>query len=354
MASDPQVDLIFAHFTPRYIATGVDPNDLNRLVARIDRWDDWCRIWSEEALRHETLAEAAAARGRALTASEAWLRAAIYYHYGKHLFGAKPAEFEAAHASMLRCYAAASAPGGIEPAMERLVIPYGEHQLYAWLRRPAGLERPPVAIILPGLDACKEELHSWSDSFVVRGMATLTLDGPGQGECAAAMPITREWGRVIGAVIDALEQRSDVDASRVGIVGQSLGALYAPLSAALEPRIKACVANCGPFNFGPVLPQMPDVSQDLFRIRAHLETRAEGLAYAHELNLEPVAHQIRCPLLIVFGAGDKIIPASEGDRLARAVSGPVDLVVYEEGNHVCFNIPYKFRPLTADWMAEHL
>jgi hypothetical protein len=40
--------------------------------------------------------------------------------------------------------------------------------------------------------------------------------------------------------------------------------------------------------------------------------------------------------------------------LARAVTFPVDLVVYEEGNHVCFNIPYKFRPLTADWMVEHL
>ena len=28
MASDPQVDLIFSHFIPRYEATGVDPNDL--------------------------------------------------------------------------------------------------------------------------------------------------------------------------------------------------------------------------------------------------------------------------------------------------------------------------------------
>jgi hypothetical protein len=28
--------------------------------------------------------------------------------------------------------------------------------------------------------------------------------------------------------------------------------------------------------------------------------------------------------------------------------------VFEEGNHVCFNISYKFRPLTADWTAERL
>jgi hypothetical protein len=30
------------------------------------------------------------------------------------------------------------------------------------------------------------------------------------------------------------------------------------------------------------------------------------------------------------------------------------LVVYPKGDHVCFNISYKYRPLTADWMAERL
>ena len=60
-------------------------------------------------------------------------------------------------------------------------------------------------------------------------------------------------GRVIGAVIDVLEDRHDIDGQQVGVVGQSLGALYAPLAAAGEPRIKACIANCGPYDLGPVL-----------------------------------------------------------------------------------------------------
>jgi len=352
MAKDPQVDLIFDHFSPRYVATGVDCNDLRRLISRIDRWGDWCRFWSEEAARHEALAHEAASLRRPITAAEAWLRAAIYHHYGKHLFAAHHDDYAVAQANMLRCYAAASP--GLVPPIERLSVPFGDHRLHAYLRRPTGCEAPPVAVILPGLDACKEELHSWSDSFLQRGLATLTLDGPGQGECAADLPITPNWGAVIGAVIDVLETRSDVDGKRVGVVGQSLGALYAPLSAALEPRVRACIANCGPFDFGPVLPQMPAVSQEVFRIRAHLKTQSESLKYAHRFSLAGVAEQIECPLLIIFGAGDRIIPASEGKRLAEAASGPVDYVVYEEGNHVCFNIPYKFRPLTADWMVEHL
>ncbi len=80
MASDPQVDLIFSHFRPRYIATGVDPNDHDRLVARIDRWSDWCRIWCEEASRHEDRGKEAMAHQRLVTAGESFLRAAIYYH----------------------------------------------------------------------------------------------------------------------------------------------------------------------------------------------------------------------------------------------------------------------------------
>lgn len=176
----------------------------------------------------------------------------------------------------------------------------------------------------------------------------------GQGETAFRLPGSHQWGRVIGAVIDVLAQRSDVDARAVAVVGQSLGAIYAPLAAAFEPRIKACVANCGPFDFGRVLPQLPEVSQELFRIRSHAATRAEAQEIANRISLEDCASQIKCPLVIVFGAGDRIVPPAEGERLARAASGPTDFVVYEEGNHVCFNISYKFRPLTADWTVEHL
>jgi dipeptidyl aminopeptidase/acylaminoacyl peptidase len=352
MGADPLVDLIFSHFTPRYVATGVDPNDLTRLASRIERWDDWCREWSAEAARHEQLAEEARARGRQVTATEASLRAAIYYHYAKHLFADRPEEYRPAHERMLACYAAAAT--GSVPPMERLEVPFEGGVLAGWLRRPGGAARPPVAILLPGLDACKEELHAWSNAFVRRGVATLTLDGPGQGETAFWQPIRPDWEVVIGATLDALERRADVDAGRVGVVGQSLGAYYAPRAAAFEPRLRACIANCGPFDFSLALPEMPACSRATFRVRSGAANDAEALERARQLSLEGVAQRIRCPLLIVFGAGDRIIPPAEGERLARAAGGPTELVVFEDGNHVCFNISYKFRPLTADWLAEQL
>jgi dienelactone hydrolase len=352
MTQDSTVALVFAHNTPRYLATGVDSNDLQRLMARIDRWDDWCRIWCDEASRHQALAQEAAQRRRKVTASDANLRAAIYYHYAKHLFAHDPDQYLAAHQRVVQCYQAAGAM--FDPPLERIEIPFAGATMIGNLRRPRSVQRPAVAILLPGLDACKEELHAWSGAFVRRGVATLAIDGPGQGETAFKIPITTAWGKVIGAVLDVLEQRTDVDGHNVAVVGQSLGALYAPLAAAFEPRIKACVSNCGPFDFGAVLPTMPAVSQETFRVRSHARTLAEAHDIARGLTLEGVAEQIRCPMLVVYGAGDKMIPVAEGERLARAASGRTDFVVFEEGNHVCFNISYKFRPLTADWTAEHL
>jgi Esterase FrsA-like len=207
MNRDPQVDLIFSHFIPRYEATGVDPNDLRALMPRITQWSDWCRMWSEEGARHEALGLEALARGLKVTAAEAFVRAAIYYHYGKHLFADRPDEYRVAHEAMLRCYGTAAPL--LVPPIERIEFPFRGVAMAGWLRKPRGVLRPPVAIILPGLDACKEELHAWATAFIDRDTATLTLDGPGQGETSFKLPVTHEWGLVMGAVIDVLEKRDD-------------------------------------------------------------------------------------------------------------------------------------------------
>ena len=41
------------------------------------------------------------------------------------------------------------------------------------------------------------------------------------------------------------------------------------------------------------------------------------------------------------------------ERIAREAPNAT-LVIYPDGNHVCNNIPYKYRPLMADWMREKL
>ena len=198
------------------------------------------------------------------------MRAAIYYHYGKHLFADRPDEFRRAHDAMLRCYSAAAPM--LDPPIERVEFPFEGAFMAGWLRKPRGASRPPVAIILPGLDACKEELHAWAEAFVARGLAALTLDGPGQGETSFTLPVTHDWGRVIGAVIDVLEtarRRGRPTASASSARASARSMRRSPRPASRGSR--RCIANCGPFDWGTVLPKMPKVSQEVFRVRSHSE-----------------------------------------------------------------------------------
>jgi hypothetical protein len=48
------------------------------------------------------------------------------------------------------------------------------------------------------------------------------------------------------------------------------------------------------------------------------------------------------------------VPCQDAERLARAVKGPVRLLIIEDGNHVANNRGYRWRPYGADWMAERL
>ena len=59
--TDKQVQEAFYHWMPRFMANNVDYNDLQRIQAGMESWDDWCRAWSELGAEHEALAEEAAA-----------------------------------------------------------------------------------------------------------------------------------------------------------------------------------------------------------------------------------------------------------------------------------------------------
>jgi dienelactone hydrolase len=85
-----------------------------------------------------------------------------------------------------------------------------------------------------------------------RGYATLAPDYPSFGE--HAYDFNAEHGYASGTMkavwdnmraIDLLETLSEVDASRIGCIGHSLGGHNAIFTAAFDPRIKATVSNCG-------------------------------------------------------------------------------------------------------------
>jgi 2,6-dihydroxypseudooxynicotine hydrolase len=208
-------------------------------------------------------------------------------------------------------------------------------------------------ILVPGLDSTKEELRATEELFLQRGLATFAIDGPGQGEAEYDLPIRPDWEVVGAAVVDALAAMPEVDDDRIGAWGVSLGGYYAPRMASGEPRIKACAALCGPFDFGAHWDGKPELTRETFRVRSRSTDMAEARKRAAELTLEGRTGTIRCPLLIISGRLDRIVPWQEQQRLHDAVSGS-ELLMLENGNHGCANVLAEHRYRTADWMAARL
>jgi dipeptidyl aminopeptidase/acylaminoacyl peptidase len=242
----------------------------------------------------------------------------------------------------------------LRPPGERVEMPYEGKWLAGILRKPVGVERPPVVAFACGLDSCKEETDAYEAPFLARGMATLAFDGPGQGETEYDFAIRGDYEVAVKAVIDFIETRRDVDATRVAIAGISLGGYYAPRAAAFDKRIKACLALGGPFDWGECFANVPDLTREAFRVRSKSATLEEARRKAATLSLKGVAQNITCPIYIMNGKLDRIVPAKDSERLANEVKGPVVLNLVEEGNHIANNRAYCWRTQSADWMAEQL
>ena len=348
---DERVAVATQHWGPRFVAQGVDLNDFNRTLARIKRWDDWCREWGVTGAEYERAADSAEAAGHRVTAGQSWLRAGLCWHFGKFVFVHDPAQLKAASDKAAGCYSRGA--WALEPPAERVAIPYDGISMPGLLRKPAAVDRPPVLLMIPGLDSVKEELQATADYFLRRGIATLAIDGPGQGETEFARNIEPAYEKPAGAAIDWLEGRHDVDASRIGVYGVSLGGYYAVRVAATEPRVRATIELAGTYSLAAFWDKRSVVSRDAFIKRSGARDEADARERAKLIDMQGLGARISQPILILHGKRDPIAPFDGAERLA-AETALAELVVYDDGNHGMTNRAFESRVLMSDWLAAKL
>jgi dienelactone hydrolase len=349
---DERVAMAISHWSPRFTTNGVTAGDFARITSGLERWADWCAAWSEVAAEHEQLGRDALATGREMSAGAHLAQAAVYFHFAKFLFVDDLDQMRTAHLAGVRCLT--DALPFLDPPGRRIEIPFEGAHLVGVLREPAGDGPHPVVIMIPGLDSAKEEFRSTEELFLARGLATFSVDGPGQGEAEYDLAIRGDWEVPGAAIIDRLSAEPSLDGQRIAVWGVSLGGYYAPRVASGDDRVRACVALAGPFNFADQWDSRPSLTQEAFRVRSKSPDSASARAVAGQLSLERRAKLIRCPLLAVMGKQDRLIPWTQAARLAEEAAGPAELLLLEKGNHGCANLAPFHRYLTADWVAERL
>lgn len=350
--ADERVAAAIRNWAGRFIVNGIDYNDFARTTAAVSRWDEWLEAWTATAETHVALARRALEQGHRRSAGEAYVKAAVTYHFSKFVWVLDPALHRRNTEAAVRSLA--SAHELLDPTAERIEAQLtGGGRVVANLRRPAGAAPAPLVVLIPGLDSTKEEFFHWEQVFLDRGMATLSLDGPGQGETGFTLNIRPDYEVGVAAVLDAVAGRPELDPRRIGAVGVSLGGHYVVRAAAFEPRLKAIAGISGPFDFAANWDVMPELTRETIAHHTGAANPEQARLRAGELNLAGVAERVTQPCLVITGKLDRVIAWEDTQRIAQAVPG-AEWILHQDGSHVCNNIPYKYRPQVADWVRDHL
>ena len=141
----------------------------------------------------------------------------------------------------------------------------------------------------------------------------------------------------IGALIEWIKKQPDLDSTRIAVMGGSYGG-YMALSSMIHynTQIRAGIDLFGISNYVTFLENTASYRRDLRRVEYGDER--DPVMRKFLLDISPVTHasKIRCPLLIIQGANDARVPASESHQIADAVrknKGDVWFLIYGNEGH---------------------
>lgn len=335
----------------QFTNAGVSPEDLKRVLGRITSLESWVDEWESLGRAHEQGGRDALALGRDAQAAERFLAASAAYNFGQYVMFLDVGRKRALHESCVRAYAQA-APLFEVPARPFEVL-YRRKPMRGYLRVPAGSEPAPVVVIFNGTNAVKEELHWWSESFLERGIATLTFDGPGMGQTFHRLSMVAEPRPVGVAILDRIDGCPELDPGAVAFLGMSLGGYMAIRMASHDPRIKAVAAVSPPYSadvyWNLTLAGMRRELAALYGIEEN-----EMTSVIDKITLADVLPKLHCPLIVSGGGHDHITPGSEAWRIFEAAPGERELVFYPKGAHDCFNVLADLKPRMVRWLAHQL
>jgi dipeptidyl aminopeptidase/acylaminoacyl peptidase len=291
------------------------------------------------------------------------MRAGNYYYSAERFI--PPGETKLAmYRKALRRYQDAMAR--LYPDIERVEVPYEGQSLPAWFVKGRGLGKRPTVVLLDGMDNAKEMSVIFAGlDFARRGINTLAIDGPGQSEPLRLrnIPTRHDYEAAGIPAYDYVASRPEVDAKRVAVMGYSFGGYHAPRICAFDKRYAACVCfgamhwNIHDFVSGhaPTDPRATSGSTFQWRWVSGAPDIETGLEWAKKFTLEGVADKVACPILILHGENDRVVPLAEAKKLYERVgSKNKHLKIFTEAEGGAEHCQVDNRQLGVDYIGDWL
>jgi esterase FrsA len=341
-----------------------DPAETSAAIDALEGLDGerWASTWIAAGDRAADRARDAQARGDAGTARDLFYDAYGFFFLGRFPCPNHPAKLES-YAREREAYLAFGRL--LDEPIERIAIPFagraGEGtEVIVYLRKPAGVERPPVVMMWGGVDAWKEEMTEVSATLLARGIASVALDNVGTGESpVVAIP---DADRQFAPVFDWLATCEDLDGAQPAVLGRSFGGYWATKLAHVQrERIAAAVSWGGGahFMFGRAWVEASRYPESY--LMELVETRSRMLGARNEseyidafarLSLldAGILDRPSAPLLLVNGKDDRQCPID--DIFLLLDHGDPKSVRFFPGGHMGFG-PDTVPTIVA-WLAERL
>jgi len=319
---------------------GAEIDEVNRvglaLKDKVGDDDAWFVEWTRMGERIEARGRAAASSGHKLTAASCLLRACHYYQTGERFLQPKSERGNAVYKQSVAAFRDAAAMMR-RPRIEHVEVPYEGGSLPALLVHAdpdvAGTKPTPAMVYFDGFDVTKEMQYFFGVAdLAAQGVACLIVDGPGNGESVRFrnLPLIAETERYGTAAYDYLAGRKEIDAKRIGVMALSLGGYYAPRVASLEPRYACCIAWGAQWDYHAIWrKRFEDLESgkvlSLSVPPEHLEwvmgvsTRQAAMKKLEGFKLDGIVQKMKCPFLLVHGAGDQQIALSLAQKCFDAV-----------------------------------
>src|SRR3984957_19553534 len=179
-----------------------------------DEWGtEWMKVGDVHFAQAQSLEESQPAAAR-----DEYLYAWRLYGMGGWPVASSPSKAE----SRAKAWKLFEAYGNLEsPKIESVSLPFEGKTIKITSQKPDGIARPPVVIGIAGSDLWRDYAAVTMRSFLVYGIAAVTVDMPGTGD----FPVEARPGaeRVYSAIIDYVQGRTDLDGARVIVRGESWG-----------------------------------------------------------------------------------------------------------------------------------
>jgi dipeptidyl aminopeptidase/acylaminoacyl peptidase len=335
-------------------------------AARIKKVSDFVREFANTARRREAKALAYEEAGRTIAARESYMTASLLWATARWPIFEHTDELDNLEVRMNHCYAK-FAEYSAHP-VEIVKIPFDGKEMPAYLHlphAPAKGEKFPCVINIPGMDSSKENgVSMYGDAYLQRGMAVLSIDGPGQAESVSLGIYVTATNHMDAAVAtyDWLAKHPAIDIGNIAIRGTSFGTYWGlQWAAALGDKVKG-VGVTGVCH-EPGCNTIFNMASPSFKLRymfmADYDDEDAFDAFAETIDLRPVAPDIKCPVLIIAGEEDQLSPIEHSYDVFDRITAPKEIMVYEGANHALSegtSIAFGENPRVycADWTADRI